>query len=191
MPPGLGSGPPAGLHGGGDPAPQGPWPAGHRCPLAGGTPPSDRAPLRRAFLPSGGTTVPRPQEPARSGDLQPAAGGGRSPGPRALPPHRRGGSRLRRTGGPLFTGSGTLHPGRGGPGPLLQAHPALAELLRTSRPGQLQAPLRIEQWWLVVRLESLRSAGFDHEMRDRMARELFDEWVEEEMRILLAVHTTA
>jgi parvulin-like peptidyl-prolyl isomerase len=78
-----------------------------------------------------------------------------------------------------------------GPVPLLQAHPALAELLRTSRPGQLQAPLRIEQWWLVVRLESLRSAGFDHEMRDRMARELFDEWVEEEMRILLAAHTTA
>ncbi len=75
-----------------------------------------------------------------------------------------------------------------GPVPLLQAHPSLAELLRTSRPGQLRPPLRIEQWWLVVRLESLRSASFDDEMRDRMSRELFDEWVEEEVRALLAAH---
>ena len=75
-----------------------------------------------------------------------------------------------------------------GPVPLLQAHPSLSELLRTSRPGQLRPPLRIEQWWLVVRLESLRSASFDTEMRDRMARELFDEWVEEEVRVLLASH---
>jgi parvulin-like peptidyl-prolyl isomerase len=73
-----------------------------------------------------------------------------------------------------------------GPVPLLQAHPSLAEVLRTSRPGQLRVPLRIEQWWLVVRLESLRSASFTDEMRDRMARELFDEWVEEEVQGLLA-----
>ena len=64
-----------------------------------------------------------------------------------------------------------------------------AEVLRTSRPGQLRLPLRIEQWWLVVRLESLRSASFSDEMRDRMARELFDEWVEEEVQSLLASHT--
>lgn len=72
-----------------------------------------------------------------------------------------------------------------GPVPLLQAHPTLAELLRTSRPGQLHPPVRIEQWWLVVRLESLRSATFDPEMRQRMSRELFDEWVDEEVRSLL------
>lgn len=72
-----------------------------------------------------------------------------------------------------------------GPVPLLQAHPALAEALRTSRPGQLMAPLRIEQWWLVMRLESLRSASFDEAMRERMARELFEEWVEEEVQTIL------
>ncbi|MEB3255532.1 MAG: peptidylprolyl isomerase [Synechococcaceae cyanobacterium] len=68
-----------------------------------------------------------------------------------------------------------------GPVPLLQAHPTLAERLRTVRPGELQPPLPIEQWWLVLRLESLRSACFDGEMRQRMARELFEEWVEEEV----------
>jgi hypothetical protein len=68
-----------------------------------------------------------------------------------------------------------------GPVPLLQAHPTLAERLRTIRPGELQPPLPIEQWWLVLRLESLRSASFDDEMRLRMSRELFEEWVEEEV----------
>ncbi|KEF41702.1 MAG: peptidylprolyl isomerase [Cyanobium sp. CACIAM 14] len=68
-----------------------------------------------------------------------------------------------------------------GPVPLLQAHPSLAELLRTSRPGQLHPPLRIDRWWLVVRLETLRSASFDEEMQERMARELFEERVEQEV----------
>lgn len=68
-----------------------------------------------------------------------------------------------------------------GPVPLLQAHPTLAERLRTIRPGELQPPLPIEEWWLVLRLESLRSATFDEEMRLRMSRELFEEWVEEEV----------
>lgn len=72
-----------------------------------------------------------------------------------------------------------------GPVPLLQAHPTLAELLRTSQVGQLHPPLAIEKWWLVVRLESLHSASFDDEMRRRMTRELFEEWVEEEVTRLL------
>ncbi len=73
-----------------------------------------------------------------------------------------------------------------GPVPLLQAHPTLAERLRTSRPGDLQAPMAIDQWWLVVRLERLHSASFDEEMAQRMARELFEEWVEEEVRQQIA-----
>ena len=72
-----------------------------------------------------------------------------------------------------------------GPVPLLQAHPSLAELLRTSRPGQLHPPLRIDRWWLVVRLETLRSASFDDEMQKRMARELFEEWVDKEVALQL------
>jgi hypothetical protein len=44
---------------------------------------------------------------------------------------------------------------------------------------------------LVVRLESLRSASFDTDMGNRMARELFDEWVDEEVGLLLAAHRPA
>ncbi|MEB3360583.1 MAG: peptidylprolyl isomerase [Synechococcaceae cyanobacterium] len=75
-----------------------------------------------------------------------------------------------------------------GPVPLTQAHPQLAERLRTSRPGQLLPPFAIENWWLVVRLETLRAASFDEEMQQRMARELFDVWVDEEVEKRIQEH---
>jgi len=78
-----------------------------------------------------------------------------------------------------------------GPVPILQAHPALAERLRTFRPGQLSPPILIEKWWLVVRLEVLKPATFDDAMQERMARELFDEWVEEQVGQLVAMREQA
>jgi parvulin-like peptidyl-prolyl isomerase len=67
-----------------------------------------------------------------------------------------------------------------GPVPLTQAHPALAEKLRTSSPGVLQEPMGIADWWLVVRLESYTPASFDDATATRMTQELFEEWVREE-----------
>jgi parvulin-like peptidyl-prolyl isomerase len=67
-----------------------------------------------------------------------------------------------------------------GPVPLTQAHPALAERLRTSAPGQLMEPFPIADWWLVVRLESYTPASFDETTAQRMASELFDQWANEE-----------
>lgn len=75
-----------------------------------------------------------------------------------------------------------------GPVPLTQAHPHLAEKLRTATPGVLIEPFPIGEWWLVVRLEKYTPAVFDEAMADQMARELFDEWVQEETgRRLLAI----
>lgn len=67
-----------------------------------------------------------------------------------------------------------------GPVPLTQAHPALAERLRTSPAGQLMQPFQIAEWWLVARLESYTPASFDEATAARMAGELFDQWVREE-----------
>lgn len=66
-----------------------------------------------------------------------------------------------------------------GPVPLMQAHPVLAQRLRTATPGLLMEPFRIERWWLVVRLESYTQASFDDATAQQMARELFDEAVDE------------
>ena len=67
-----------------------------------------------------------------------------------------------------------------GPVPLTQAHPALAERLRTTSPGVLMQPFSIADWWLVARLESYTPASFNEEMASQMSNELFDQWVRQE-----------
>jgi parvulin-like peptidyl-prolyl isomerase len=75
-----------------------------------------------------------------------------------------------------------------GPVPLTQAHPVLAEKLRIASPGVLMEPFPLAEWWLVVRLERYTPAIFDEAMAERMASELFDEWVQQEAaRRLLAI----
>ena len=66
-----------------------------------------------------------------------------------------------------------------GPVPLTQSHPALAERLRSAKPGVVLEPFRIDKWWLVVRLESYTPATLDEATAQQMARELFEEAVEE------------
>jgi len=73
-----------------------------------------------------------------------------------------------------------------GPVPLTQAHPALAERLRTNRPGQLIEPFQISEWWLVTRLERYEPARFNEAVAEQMASELFQEWIQEEMSSKLA-----
>ncbi len=68
-----------------------------------------------------------------------------------------------------------------GPVALTQAHPALADRLRTASPGQLLEPFRIEDWWVVVRLESLTPAVFDQATAGQMTQELLDQWLNEEV----------
>jgi parvulin-like peptidyl-prolyl isomerase len=67
-----------------------------------------------------------------------------------------------------------------GPVPLTQAHPVLADRLRTATPGDLLEPFRIESWWLVVRLESLTPASFDEDTARQMSQELFQQWLLEQ-----------
>jgi len=68
-----------------------------------------------------------------------------------------------------------------GPVPLSQAHPLLVQRLRTAAVGELLEPFQIEQWWLVVRLESLRPATFDDAMASQMSQELFEQWLEQQV----------
>ena len=68
-----------------------------------------------------------------------------------------------------------------GPVPLTQAHPVLAEHLRTSAPGTLLEPFQIEEWWLVVRLERYLPSKFDELIGQRMCTDQFEEWVQEEV----------
>jgi len=69
-----------------------------------------------------------------------------------------------------------------GPVSMSQAHPVLAEALRTSKPGELMKPIQIEEWTIVARLETYSPATFDKGMAARLSRELFDQWIGDEVR---------
>lgn len=72
-----------------------------------------------------------------------------------------------------------------GPVALNQAHPLLVQRLRTAGAGVLLEPFQIEQWWLVVRLESSRPASFDEPMALQMSQELFEQWLEQQVDLEL------
>ena len=78
-----------------------------------------------------------------------------------------------------------------GPVPLTQAHPILAERLRTIKTGELVEPYSVEGWWLVVRLERYAPARFNEETAEKMARELFQEWVNEQSEVKIRALTIA
>ena len=75
--------------------------------------------------------------------------------------------------------------GKVGPGSLMRAHPALRNVLRTAKTGVVLEPVLIEQWWIVTRLEERQEANFDVAMRQRMATELFQDWMKIETKSIL------
>ncbi len=58
-----------------------------------------------------------------------------------------------------------------GPVPLSEPHPALAKLLRVSKPGQLWPPKGLEGGWVLVRLEKLIPASLDPALQEKLLLE--------------------
>lgn len=73
-----------------------------------------------------------------------------------------------------------------GPMELATPHPALANLLATSKPGQLLPPTRLEKWFVLVRLEKLIPAKLDEAMEQRMLDELFENWLKSQIQMVLS-----
>ncbi|AOX02719.1 MAG: peptidylprolyl isomerase [Moorea sp. SIO1F2] len=73
-----------------------------------------------------------------------------------------------------------------GPVELSVPHPALAQMLRLSQPGQLFPPTRLGEWLLIVRLEKFMPAQLDDSMRQRLLNECFSTWLSEQLNQQLA-----
>lgn len=71
-----------------------------------------------------------------------------------------------------------------GPAELGSLHPQLARLLQISEPGQLWSPKAIDEWLVVVQLEKLIPAQLNEFMRQRLLRELFEAWLQEQQKQL-------
>jgi parvulin-like peptidyl-prolyl isomerase len=70
-----------------------------------------------------------------------------------------------------------------GPVELSVPHPAIANLISTQPIGQICRPIELEQWYVIIRPEQIIPAKLDEQMRQRLIDELFQTWVQEQMRI--------
>ena len=73
-----------------------------------------------------------------------------------------------------------------GPVAVGSAHPKLANVLKASQPGELKQPFKIDNLFIIVKLESMQEATLDDEMRVTLCREILEEWIDEETRRNLA-----
>lgn len=60
----------------------------------------------------------------------------------------------------------------------------LAQILYTSQPGQVLSPIQIEDIWVIVRLESYFPARLNEEMRQYLLNELFEQWLQKQLKEL-------
>ena len=69
-----------------------------------------------------------------------------------------------------------------GPVEINAPHPKIAQILPTSKPGQIVPPTRVGEWIVIIRLENYISAQLDAPMKQRMLDSMFREWLNEEVR---------
>ncbi|MDY7015122.1 MAG: peptidylprolyl isomerase [Cyanobacteriota bacterium] len=70
--------------------------------------------------------------------------------------------------------------GKIGPVELSNPHPTLAKMLAISEPGQLWPPTRLNEWFVLVRLEESMPAQLDEAMRSQLLNERFNQWLQEQ-----------
>tara|TARA_E500000331_G_scaffold354818_1_gene408799 strand:- start:132 stop:860 length:729 start_codon:yes stop_codon:yes gene_type:complete len=67
-----------------------------------------------------------------------------------------------------------------GPIAINKGHPAVGEMLKSLNINEISKPFQVQDWWLIVRLESFEKATLNKEMENFLLQELFDEWLIEE-----------
>lgn len=76
-----------------------------------------------------------------------------------------------------------------GPVELSTPHPVIAKLIATQPIGKICHPMKLEQWYAIVRPEKLIMAQLDEAMRQRLINELFQTWLQEQMRLAIPTVT--
>lgn len=69
-----------------------------------------------------------------------------------------------------------------GPVPISQPHPAIAQKLGTSKTGQILPPMKLENWYVIIRLEKLIGAQLDDATRTTLLNHLFEEWLAQQIQ---------
>lgn len=69
-----------------------------------------------------------------------------------------------------------------GPVPISQSHPVIAQKLGTSKPGQVLPPMKLENWYVIIRLEKLIGAQLDDATKTTLLNHLFEQWLSEQIQ---------
>jgi len=73
--------------------------------------------------------------------------------------------------------------GHVGPIQIAKGHPTMTQMLKTSRVGEVNKPFRVEEFWIVLRLESINEAKLDENMKLELSKQLFEEDLSEKTNI--------
>lgn len=76
-----------------------------------------------------------------------------------------------------------------GPVELSVPHPAIAQRLRVAQPGKVEPPLRIQEWWVILRLEKFIPAQLDQAMSQKLLNELFLTWLNQQVEEKVSIQT--
>lgn len=69
-----------------------------------------------------------------------------------------------------------------GPVEMSVPHPGIAKLLTTARPGEIKPPVKIGEWFVLLRLEKLIPAKLDDAMKQRLIHEQFELWLQKQVQ---------
>ena len=72
-----------------------------------------------------------------------------------------------------------------GPISISKAHPKISQLLKSSAEGELHPPIQIDQWFIILRLESYQPAILDEIMEQKIALEIYEQSLESEARNII------
>ncbi len=72
-----------------------------------------------------------------------------------------------------------------GPVSLSLGHPLLVEQLKNSRIGEISQPKRIDNLFIIARVEGRHIASLDEEIKLLMCQEIFNEYIDEQTKITL------
>jgi parvulin-like peptidyl-prolyl isomerase len=73
-----------------------------------------------------------------------------------------------------------------GPVEISTPHPVIGKLLATHTPGQICPPIKLDQWFVIVRPDKYIPCQLDDPMRQKLINEMFQTWLQGEVKEGLA-----
>ena len=74
-----------------------------------------------------------------------------------------------------------------GPVEMSTPHPAMVQVLSASRPGELKPPIKIGEWFVILRLEKSIPAQLDEAMQQRLINEQFEQWLNQQVQEQISI----